>query len=117
MHGGKNAALGDTFSDSWAAENAFFDFYEAQAPHKPRIPKRPAAGPNPGIQGRRAWSPGHLQQHIGVCSDVPRAAALSAARGKQGQSLRQLRAETQRHWESSPRPRASGQHWPCSALY
>lgn len=57
MRGGKNAALGDTFSNSWAAENAFFDFYEAQPPHKPRIPKRPTAGPNPGIQGRRAWSP------------------------------------------------------------
>lgn len=35
--------------------------------------------------------PGHLQQHVRVCSNVPRAAALSAARGKQGQSLRQLR--------------------------
>lgn len=56
MRGGKNAALRDTFSDSWAAENAFFDIYEAQVPHKPRIPKRLTAGPNPGIRGHRAWS-------------------------------------------------------------
>lgn len=37
--------------------DAFFDIYEAQAPHKPRIPERPAAGPVSGIRGRRAWSP------------------------------------------------------------
>lgn len=54
---GRNAALRDTFSDSWAAENTFFDIYESQAPHKPRIPKRPAAGLVPGIRGRRAWAP------------------------------------------------------------
>lgn len=37
MQGGRNAPLRDTFSNSWAAENAFFDIYEARAPHKPRF--------------------------------------------------------------------------------
>lgn len=37
MHCGRNAPLRDTFSDSWAAENAFVDIYEAPAPYKPRF--------------------------------------------------------------------------------
>ena len=41
---GRNAVPGDTFSDSWAAKNAFLGVSGAQAPHKPRIPQSTPTG-------------------------------------------------------------------------
>lgn len=50
---GRNAVLGDTFSDSWAAKNAFLGVSEAQTPLKPRIPQSTTAGLIPASQVAR----------------------------------------------------------------
>lgn len=47
---GRNAVLGDTFSNSWAAKNAFLGVSGARAPHKPRIPLSTTAGLIPASQ-------------------------------------------------------------------
>ena len=95
---GRNTALRDTFSDSWAAKNAFLDAYEARAPRKPRTPNRLTAGLIPGIRVARPGPCGRSQTvrwHL-LCP---------------GGSLRPLRSPEQRAARpgvgSSPQPEES----------